>query len=142
MKKWVSDYKSSLISDWDHFQKDLDTYMMEYDKVNTSIRGMMRGRQIGSTLGLASLWTASPTWLISPAIGSHPQGDNQQKIVRCPTPHLPGPGIPPTGKGGRGRSSEGFGRGARRRGLGHRHVQEQETFRQEEERESGEFHHL
>ena len=31
MRRWISDYKSRIITDWDHFQKDLDDYMMEYD---------------------------------------------------------------------------------------------------------------
>lgn len=31
MRRWISDYKSRIITDWDHFQKDLDDYMMKYD---------------------------------------------------------------------------------------------------------------
>jgi len=31
MRRWISDYTASIITDWDHFQKDLDDYMIQYD---------------------------------------------------------------------------------------------------------------
>jgi len=31
LRRWISDYSSSIITDWNHFQKDLDDYMIEYD---------------------------------------------------------------------------------------------------------------
>jgi len=31
MRRWISDYTTSIITDWDHFQKDLDDYMIQYD---------------------------------------------------------------------------------------------------------------
>jgi len=31
LRRWISDYSSSIITDWNHFQKDLDDYMIKYD---------------------------------------------------------------------------------------------------------------
>jgi len=32
LRRWISDYSSRIITDWNHFQKDLDDYMVAYDE--------------------------------------------------------------------------------------------------------------
>jgi len=32
LRRWISDYSSRIITDWNHFQKDLDDYMLAYDE--------------------------------------------------------------------------------------------------------------